>query len=133
MNLKKALVGIFILMLILSGCGKGYWVMKKAKLDEETGVRAYVNYLQNEKPDRRGFKVIDISEGLKMVVVSTGTTKRELEAVSVEYLENQTVVTVKEFDAESDELNPYILIGLKKPVSKFKVVNEDGEEYEIGF
>ncbi|MDN4606900.1 hypothetical protein [Sporosarcina highlanderae] len=133
MKLKKALVGIFVMMMILSGCGKGYWIMKKSKLDEEPGVRAHVNYLQNEKPDRKGFKVIDINEGKKLVVVSTGTSKVELEAVSVEYLENQTVVTVKEIEADSDEINPYILIGLDKPVSKFKVVNEDGEEYDIGF
>ena len=107
--------------------------MNKKSLDDEPAVRMYVNYLQNDKTERKGFKVIDIAEGKKMVVVSTGTSDRELEAVSVEYLEDQTVVTVRENEANSDEVNPYILIGLEHPVSKFKVVNEDGEEYEIGF
>lgn len=131
--MKRIMIGLFIVMMLLSGCGKGYWVMNKKNLDDEPAVRAYVNYLQKDKTERKGFKVIDVSEGKKMVVVSTGTRDLELESVSVDYLDDQTIVTVREVEANSDEVNPYILIGLKHPVSKFKVVNEDGEEYEIGF
>lgn len=127
------MIGLFIVMMLLSGCGKGYWVMNKKNLDDEPAVRAYVNYLQKDKTERKGFKVIDVAEGKKMVVISTGTRDLELEAVSVDYLDDQTIVTVREIEANSDEVNPYTLIGLKHPVSKFKVVNEDGEEYEIGF
>lgn len=133
MDLKKALVGLFVIMMILSGCGKEYWVGKKKEIDEEPGVRQYVNYLQNEKPERKGFKLIDISEGKKMVVVSTGTNELELEAVDVEVLDDETIVTVKEVEADSEEVNPYILIGLERKKGKVKVLNEDGEEYEIGF
>lgn len=133
MNLKKAWIGLFVVLVILSGCSKGYWVWNKKNIDEEPAVRFYVNYLQDEKPDRKAFKVIDIAEGKKMVVVSTGTKDRELEAVSVKYSDDETLVTVREVEADSDEINPYILIGLEHPVSNFKVVNEDGEEYEIGF
>ncbi|MGN7387012.1 hypothetical protein [Sporosarcina sp. SAFN-015] len=107
--------------------------MNKKNLDDEPAVRAYVNYLQKDKTERKGFKVIDVAEGKKMVVISTGTRDLELEAVSVDYLDDQTIVTVREIEANSDEVNPYTLIGLKHPVSKFKVVNEDGEEYDIGF
>lgn len=131
--MKKVLVGLFVIMMLLSGCGKEYWVLEKKRLDEEPAVRMYVNYLQNDKTDRKGFKLIDIAEGKKMVVVSTGTNKLELEAVDVEVLDNETIVTVREVEADSDEINPYILIGLKSKNGKVKVVNEDGEEYEIGF
>lgn len=131
--MKKALAGLFVMLMVLSGCGKEYWVWDKKEIDKEPGVRQYVNYLQNEKPDRKGFKLIDINEGKKMVVVSTGTDKLELEAVDVEVLDDETIVTVREVEADSDEINPYILIGLERKNGKLKVFNEDGEEYEIGF
>lgn len=131
--MKKALAGLFVLLMVLSGCGKEYWVWDKNEIDKEPGVRQYVNYLQDEKPDRKGFKMIDINEGKKMVVVSTGTDKLELEAVDVEVLDDETIITVREVEADSDEINPYILIGLERKNGKLKVFNEDGEEYEIGF
>ncbi len=83
--------------------------------------------------DRKGFKSINISEGKLMVVVSTGTSEIELEAVDVEILDDETIITVREVEADSDEINPYILIGLERKNGKLTVVNEDGEEYEIFF
>ena len=88
---------------------------------------------KTKRPDRKGFKIINIAEGKLMVVVSTGTNKLELEAVDVEVLDDETIVTVREVEADSDEVNPYILIGLERKNGKLKVFNEDGEEYEIGF
>ena len=85
------------------------------------------------EPDRKGFKSINISEGKLMVVVSTGTNEIELEAVDVEILDDETIITVREVEADSDEINPYILIGLERKNGKLTVVNEDGEEYEIFF
>ncbi|MFC5604587.1 hypothetical protein [Sporosarcina koreensis] len=131
--MKKIFVGLFVMVMILSGCGKDYWVWNKKEIDKEPGVRQYVNYLQDEKPDRKGFKLIDINEGKKMVVVSTGTNKLELEAVNVEVSDDETIVTVREIEADSDEINPFILIGLERKNGKLKVFNEEGEEYEIGF
>ena len=130
--MKKVLT-LLAVMIILTGCGKDYWVWNKKDLDKEPGVRQYVNYLQNDKTDRKGFKLIDISEGKQLVVVSTGTNKLELEAVDVEVSDDETVVTVKEVEADSEEINPYILIGLERKSGKLRVINEDGEEYEIGF
>jgi len=133
MDLKKVLIGLFVIMLVLTGCGKGYWVGNDKVLDKEPAVRQHVNYLQNENPDRKGFKLIDIAEGKKMVVISSGTNTIELEAVDVEVSDDETIITVREVDADSDEINPYILIGLERKSGKLKVFNEDGEEYEIGF
>lgn len=132
MDLKKVLI-LLALTMILSGCGKVYWVGNEKDIDKEPAVRQHVNYLQNEKPDRKGFKSINIAEGNLMVVVSTGTNKLELEAVDVEILDDETIITVREVEADSDKINPYILIGLERKNGKLKVVNEDGEQYEIGF
>lgn len=132
-ELKKLFVGLFVILMVLSGCGKEYWVGNKKDIDKEPGVRQYVNYIQNEKPERKGFKLIDINEGKKMIVVSTGTNKLELEAVDVEVSDDETIVTIREVEADSDEVNPYILIGLERKNGKVKVFNEEGEEYEIGF
>ncbi|MGG0669705.1 hypothetical protein [Sporosarcina koreensis] len=131
--MKKVFVGLFVMVMILSGCGKDYWVWNKKEIDKEPGVRQYVNYLQDEKPDRKGFKMIDIAEGKKMVVVSTGTNKLELEALDVEVSDDETIVTVREVEADSDEINPFILIGLERKNGTLKVFNEEGEEYEISF
>lgn len=131
--MKKVFVGLFVMAMILSGCGKDYWVWNKKEIDKEPGVRQYVNYLQDEKPDRKGFKMIDIAEGKKMVVVSTGTNKLELEALDVEVSDDETIVTVREVEADSDEINPFILIGLERKNGTLKVFNEEGEEYEISF
>ncbi|MCG7344595.1 hypothetical protein MHZ92_10640 [Sporosarcina sp. ACRSL] len=130
--MKKVLI-LLALTMILSGCGKVYWVGNEKDIDKEPAVRQHVNYLQNEKPDRKGFKSINIAEGNLMVVVSTGTNKLELEAVDVEILDDETIITVREVEADSDKINPYILIGLERKNGKLKVVNEDGEQYEIGF
>lgn len=131
--MKKVFVGLFVMVMILSGCGKDYWVWNKKEIDKEPGVRQYVNYLQDEKPDRKGFKMIDIAEGKKMVVVSTGTNKLQLEALDVEVSDDETIVTVREVEADSDEINPFILIGLERKNGTLKVFNEEGEEYEISF
>ncbi|MCG3087493.1 hypothetical protein [Sporosarcina cyprini] len=132
--MKKGFAALMIaLILLLGACTKEYWVMNKKDIKDEPAVRVFVEYLQEEKPERRGFKVIDISQGKSMVVVSTGTPAKELEVVDVDIQDDQTIVTVKEIDAESDEVNPYILIGLERKNGSMLVKNEDGEEYEIGF
>jgi len=113
-ELKKLFVGLFVMIMLLSGCGIEYWVGNKKDIDKEPGVRQYVNYIQNEKPERKGFKLIDINEGKKMVVVSTGTNKLELEAVDVEVSDNEIIVTIREVEADRDEVNPYILIMLER-------------------
>lgn len=94
------------LFMLLSGCGKEYWVGNKKDIDKEPGVRQYVNYIQNEKPERKGFKLIDNNEGKKMVVVSTGTNKLELKAVDVEVSDDETTVTVREVEADSEKSIP---------------------------
>ncbi|QTD42569.1 hypothetical protein [Sporosarcina sp. Te-1] len=132
--MKKGFAVLLVaLIFILGACSKGYWLMNKKDLDEEPVVRSYVKMLQTEKTDWKGYKLFTITEGKNLVVVSTGTPTKELEAVEVEVLDDQTIVTVKEVDAESDETNPYILIGLEIKNGSMKVVNEGGEEYEIGF
>ncbi|GKV55830.1 hypothetical protein NCCP2222_17770 [Sporosarcina sp. NCCP-2222] len=132
--MKKGFAAMMIaLVLLLGACTKEYWVMKKKDINDEPGVRIFVEELQKEKTDRKGYKLFSISQGKSMVVVSTGTPTKELEVVDVEILDDQTIVTVKEIDAESDEVNPYILIGLERKNGSMLVKNEDGEEYEIGF
>lgn len=127
--MKKVLILLAIVM-VLTGCGKEYWVGNQKDMEKEPAVNAHVKYLP---PDRKGYKNINISEGKLMVVVSSGTNKIELEAVDVEILEDETIITVREAEADSDEINPYILIGLERKNGKLTVVNEDGEEYEIMF
>ncbi|MBB4826179.1 hypothetical protein HNO89_003416 [Sporosarcina luteola] len=132
--MKKGFIGLLVaLVFLLGACTKGYWVMSKKDLDKEPGVRAYVKELQKEKTEQKGFKLFSISQNRNMVVVSTGTPTKELEVIEVQVLEDQTIVTVKEIEADSDETNPYILIGLDEKKGSMRVINEEGDEYEIDF
>lgn len=131
--MKKSWVGLLLVMILLSGCNKGYSVWNLSKTDEEPAIRSYVKDLQTDLTERRGFKLFNLIEEKKMVVISTGNNEVELEMVDLQITDDETLVTVKEIKAKSEDINPYILVALDQTSGKLKVVNEVGEEYEITF
>lgn len=129
--MKKMYLLIFVLMIaFLSACGSNTWVLEKDRLDEVESVKNYVEQLQNDYTDFRGFKVFTISEGKKMVVVSSGTSNQALEFNGADVSNNSTTITVEEKSTETDEENPYILIGIDEIEGGFSVVNESGEKFK---
>lgn len=128
--MKKIHLVIFVLMVaFLSACGSNTWVLEKDRLEEVGSVKNYVKELQNEYTDFRGFRVFTISEGKKMVVVSTGTSDQVLEFREADVSNNSTTITVEEESTETEEKNPYILIGIDQITGEFSVINESGERY----
>lgn len=122
---------LFVLMIaFLSGCSSNTWVLEKDRLEEVESVKNYVGQLQNDYTDFRGFKVFTISEGKKMVVVSSGTSNQALKFNGEDTSNNSTTITVEEKRTETDEENPYILIGIDKIKGEFSVVNESGEKFK---
>ncbi|UOE93906.1 hypothetical protein [Alkalihalobacillus sp. LMS39] len=127
--MKKWLM-LVVMVFVLSACGNNTWVLEKERVGEVGEVASYVNHLQLSLPDFRGYSVFTISEGKKMVVVSTGTPNQTLEFVELETTKERTTITVTEKQEETDENNPYILIGVSKIKGELVVVTEDGEEFE---
>ncbi|MGD6873713.1 hypothetical protein ACQCU1_16160 [Sutcliffiella horikoshii] len=129
--MKKIYLIIFVLMTVfLSACGSNTWVLEKDRLDEVASVKNYVEQLQNDNTDFRGYKVFTISEGKKMVVVSSGTSNQTLKFKEADVSNNSTIITVEEESRKTEEKNSYILIGIDEIKGEFSVVNESGEEYK---
>ncbi|MBM7601020.1 hypothetical protein JOC34_003441 [Virgibacillus halotolerans] len=101
--------------LVLTACGgdspENNWVLEKSRVGDLPEVEDYVAGLQNN-PDTRGFKVFTISEGKKMVVVSTGNADKSLELDDVVVDSGDTKIIIDEMEKKNEEDNPYIMIGL---------------------
>ncbi|WFT73643.1 hypothetical protein [Halobacillus naozhouensis] len=133
--MKKVLfVFMFIFISsILVACG-GYspennWVLEKSRLGEVDEIETYVTKLQNNS-DTRGFKVFTISEGKKMVVVSSGNENKSLELDNVDIVSGDTKITLSESKKKNSENNPYIMVGLGAIEGELSVENVDGNSFE---
>lgn len=123
----------FVTTLILVACG-GYtpdnnWVLEKDRLNENLEIENFVTSLQ-DNPDKRGFKVFTISEGRKMVVISTGDAERLLELDNVKVDSGSTKVILKEMENKNDEANPYIMVGISAIKGELFVQDADGKRYD---
>lgn len=123
----------FVTTLILVACG-GYtpdnnWVLEKDRLNENLEIENFVTSLQ-DNPDKRGFKVFTISEGRKMVVISTGDAERLLELDNVKVDSGSTKVILKEMENKNDEANPYIMVGISAIKGELFVQDADGNRYD---
>ncbi|WP_062047358.1 hypothetical protein [Bacillus sp. JCM 19034] len=129
-NEKILLIILFILgITFLSACGPNTWVLEKERLGEVGSIENYVWQLQNKKTKFRGYRVFTISEGKKMVVVSTGSTDKTLEFTGADVSNNNTTISVEEVSKVSGEENSYILIGINKIKGELTVVNEREEKF----
>lgn len=129
--MKKILLLSFILMtMLLSACSSNTntWVLEKDRLTEAGDVESYVEQLQNNQTDFRGYKVFTISEGAKMIVVSSGSTDKTLKFTKADVSDNNTTISIEEVNQESEEENPFILIGIDEIKGKLTVVKESGDE-----
>ncbi|HJF30346.1 MAG TPA: hypothetical protein K8V56_01040 [Sporosarcina psychrophila] len=123
----------FVTTLILVACG-GYtpdnnWVLEKDRLNEDPEIENFVTSLQ-DNPDKRGFKVFTISEGRKMVVISTGDVERSLELDNVKVDSGNTKVILKEMENKNDEANPYIMVGISAIKGELFVQDADLNSYD---
>lgn len=130
--MKKIFLLSVLLVIFLSACGSNTWVLEKERLSEDRDIEAYVKSLQQVHTDFRGYNVITIAEGSKMVVVSTGTDLNTLEFKEADISDDNTVITVEELDKQAvDEENSFILIGIDEIKGELTVVNTNGEEFLI--
>lgn len=78
-------------------------MLEKNRLDGVGSVKNYVEQLQNNHTDSQGYRVFTISEGKKMVVVSSGTGNQTREFTGADVSNNFKTITVGEETKKTDE------------------------------
>jgi hypothetical protein len=127
---KIPLILIALAITSLSACNNNTWVLEKDRLGEDPDIEHYVDELQSDYPDFKGYKVFTISEGSKMVVVSTGSSEQVLSFSEAEISNEKTTISVEEKTEKVKEENAYIMIGIDEIKGELSVVNESKEEYK---
>jgi hypothetical protein len=130
--MKKSSLLLALILILIAGCSnseKSWWVLQNNQLDNTPEIQSYVNELQSDKKEYKGYKVFTISEGKKAVVISLGREGNELELAEVHTSSKDTAITVKESSQSSKVANPYIVVGLDEIVGAFFVYGPHEEEY----
>jgi hypothetical protein len=127
---KTFLIFIVLMLTSLSACGPNIWILEKDRLSELGNVEDYVGQLEGNQSEFRGYRVFTISEGKKMVVVSSGSSDKVLKFTAADVSKDTTTISVEEENKKSHEVNSYILIGIDEIQGEFAVVNESGEEFK---
>lgn len=127
--MKKG-IWLVLFTIVLSGCNSSSWELEKERAGEIKEVQAYVESLQEKTPDAKGYRVFTISEGKKMIVLSSGDENNALRLEGVSFSSEKTTITVKETNKNNGESNPYLMIGLREIKGDLVVQSTDGKIYK---
>lgn len=130
MNRRKIYIMVTALFMavILSGCGENFTVIEEDKMKEFPEVHNYIELLQKEKPDYRGYKVFTNEDGAKIVVISAGSGSKSLKLSRVHQSGKDTAIEFEERNIESEDVNPYLIVELDDIVGAFYVYEVQKEE-----
>lgn len=107
--MKKGLVFVWLVFILLAGCK----------------IQQYIDQLQTEAIDYRGYKIFSISEGSKAIVISTGEGSKQLRIAEMHQSSKDTAVTIAETEDHSNDKNTYIVVGIEEIVGAFFVFERD--------
>ncbi|GGH87766.1 membrane-bound ClpP family serine protease [Pullulanibacillus pueri] len=111
----------------------GYWIIKKENpyTTTQDNVYSYYKELQTN-PDIKGFKVMNITEGRKAIVLSLGKerTGDSLEVTNLKEQYEKTTLTVRSFYNKSTEKNPTIIVGVDRLQPHIEIRDVDGTIYK---
>jgi ABC-type Fe3+-hydroxamate transport system substrate-binding protein len=127
--MKKITLLLTLTMIVTTACSSNSWVVENNRISESPEIETYVNQLQSDKTDYKGYKVFTIAEGKKAVVISSGKEGEKLELVDVQASSKDTVITVEEALDSTEDTNPYIVVGVDEIEGAFYVYDQNGEEY----
>lgn len=129
---KIKLIGIIMIAMLLASCSS-HWILDRDRLNEVSEVESHVNKLQqhgnSSYSELSVYTVFTISEGRKMVVITSGDESKSLEFVRLDKDKKDQKITVREITNESDDINPYLLVGLDKIKGELEVYNESTNEF----
>ncbi|MCF6138287.1 hypothetical protein [Pseudalkalibacillus berkeleyi] len=126
--MKKGLIFMFLVSIFLVACGKdsnGYWSIEDSEINKLSEIQQYVAELQSERIDYRGYKIFNIAEGKKAVVISTGESFKKLRIAKMHQSSKDTAVTIAKTEDHSNYKNSYIVVGIEEIVGAFFVFERD--------
>jgi hypothetical protein len=120
---KRTTVLLLTVFIILTSCSQSvdYTILDEETVNNMTVVSDYVEELQSRKPDYKGYKVFDTSDGNKVVVISSGEPNKTFKVHKVEKSSKDTGITTVQTDLPSEQKNPYVAISLDEIVGAFYV------------
>ncbi len=127
--MKKIILLLTLTLIVTTACSNNSWVIENNRISESPEIETYVNQLQSDKTDYKGYKVFTFAEGKKAVVISSGKEGEKLELVDVQTSSKDTAITVEETDDSLEVTNPYIVVGIDEIEGAFYVYEQNGEEY----
>ncbi|ALC89169.1 hypothetical protein AM500_04720 [Bacillus sp. FJAT-18017] len=130
--MKRNFLLVVLLLLLTTACSnstESWWVLENDQISKSPEIQAYVNQLQTDKKDYKGYKVFTIAKGKKAVVISLGKEGKKLELVEVHTSSKDTAITIEETEQSTDDANPYIVVGMDEIVGAFYVYAQQTEEY----
>lgn len=129
---KIKLIGVIMIAMLLASCSS-HWILDRDRLNEVPEIESHVNKLQQHENSSYSelsvYTVFTISEGGKMVVITSGDESKSLEFVRLDKDKKDQKIIVRETTNESDDINPYLLVGLDKIKGDLEVYNESTNEF----
>lgn len=126
------IVGLVMMTTLLVSCSN-HWILEKERMSEVSEVAYHAERLQQHESsnnfEKTSFAVFTIAEGRKMVVISSGNESKALEFVKIDVDKKNKTIIVKEKLNETDEINPFLLVGLDKITGNLQVYNESTNEF----
>ncbi|WP_182102949.1 hypothetical protein [Niallia taxi] len=132
---KTVILGLVVYALIYAAYidynQVNYWIDDKTVQDQDGNILAHLHNIETDT-SIKGFKVFTIMEGQKEIALSLGEKMagNRIEVTDVENKEGQTEVHIRTTYNQSEEKNPYILVGLDNEESEIVVTDTDGTVYE---
>lgn len=132
---KTVILGLVVYALIYAAYidynQVNYWIDDKTVQDQDGNILAHLHNIETDT-SIKGFKVFTIMEGQKEIALSLGEKMagNSIEVTDVENKEGQTEVHIRTTYNQSEEKNPYILVGLDNEESEIVVIDTDGTVYE---
>ncbi|WP_369903356.1 hypothetical protein [Bacillus manliponensis] len=112
-------------LILITACDKDLWIIEPTKVHKLPRIKNYINELQTDKVDYKGYKVFDNPDGNQIIVISSGGNY-ELEIQHLHQSSKDTVIDVKVTNEKSKEKNSYVLVEVNKIIGAFYII-EDGD------
>ncbi|HHY71966.1 MAG TPA: hypothetical protein GX497_01820 [Bacillus bacterium] len=108
-----------------------YWIISKKHKGAIDEISRYLNKVQSDTTIS-GYKIFDINEGSKAVILSLGKDKAgdNIEVLNIKEISGKTVIYIRTFYNKSEEKNPMIIIGLDRVMPEVEIRDTDGTLYD---
>ncbi|NMD69361.1 hypothetical protein HHO41_03605 [Bacillus sp. DNRA2] len=120
---KNILLILMLIVVFLTSCTQtvDYTILDKEKVNSMSAVSTYIDELQSSNSGYKGYKIFDISDSNKVVVISSGESNKTLKIHNIENSSKDTAITIVQTDLPSKQKNSYVVIRLDEIIGAFYV------------